>query len=312
MLLTVLPLLLASTSASTCIDDPSSADCKHYRYNATSDLSMVCSMMPTMSGCSVMHQCTLGGAQGAACDDFSLLHSMCASMPKMMGCHAAVSLCKNGSVVEACFDDPASLRRMPTASAALSADRQICEAMPSMAACSTCGSSPGACHDPLLTLGELCTAMPMDGCGVWQTWCQAPGSEHDLPAYCGGTKHRGGIPLMRMYFHTGIEEYILLKAWVPTSQPTYILAVLLVLLAGIFSGWLRGLRMIFEAQEHMIVAKIGHGSTKAAGHTVLYTNAVRAILTFFSSGADYLLMLLAMTYVPPLANTLPPLPLGHS
>ena len=286
----LLSLLLPFSSAS-CIDDPTPPSCRTYHYpNASSDLSMVCGMMPSMAGCSVRKQCSLGGAVGAACDGFSLLTATCHSMPMMMGCHAATSLCQNGTSVEACADEPPSLKRMPSASDAKKAAIKVCDMMPKMSACTSC-ASPDACPDPLLSLGKLCREMPgMAPCAAWESWCRAPGSEHDLPAYCKGAPHNpngpGDVP-MRMYFHTGWTDYILLESWVPQSAGSYAASLLAVCLAAVVSAWLRALRNVFECHAY---------AKKAKRRTLLTANLARAGLVMLSSALDYLLMLVAMTF----------------
>ena len=247
-------------------------------------------MMASMPGCSVRRQCDLGGALGAACDDFSLLVHVCTQMPSMASCAAVSSLCAKGSAVEACSNVPASLKRMLTASDARSAALAVCEAMPSMSACGTCRSGSGACPDPLLSVSKLCRAMPsMDSCAPWEAWCLAPGSEHDLPAYCGGVPHDGGGVPMRMYFHLDWRDYILFKGWTPHDAETYVLALAAVALSAVGSAWLRAVRVVFECSQ----AGAPGGGRR---HRIFRANAARALLVTVSSGLDYLLMLVAMTY----------------
>merc|ERR1719231_855147 len=87
----------------------------------------------------------------------------------------------------------------------------------SMTGCDTC--TKNECTDPLMTLSTVCLSMYMDGCADWDAMCKA--NEGKLGSVC-GTGSDGPVPSMIMYFHTGINEYILFKSWVPTNQGQYI------------------------------------------------------------------------------------------
>ena len=139
-----------------------------------------------------------------------------------------------------------------------------------MSACTSC-ASPDACPDPLLSLGKLCREMPgMAPCAAWGSWCRAPGSEHDLPAFCKGAPHNpngpGDVP-MRMYFHTGWTDYILLESWVPQSAGSYAASLLAVCLAAVVSAWLRAAQRLRvpRVRQEGEAAYAAHGEPRPRG-----------------------------------------------
>lgn len=281
------------TLAASCLDDPFNVVCHSYVYpNATVDLHKVCDAMPSMAACSIQQQCTTGGALGAPCDAFSLLVHACAAMPMMDGCHAATALCPNGTAVDACMDVPGDLKKMPSGTAAQTAARSACAAMPMMPACAQCGTGPGECPNPLLALSRVCGGgmSSMSECTSWLLWCHVPGATHDLPAFCGDVPSGADPVPMRMYFHTGIRDYVLFHSWVPSTLTAYILAIAATALGGVVSAWLRAVRVVYEA----------HAWARASGgweHApLLRRNTGRALIVVISSAVDYLLMLIAMTF----------------
>lgn len=286
--------LASTTERSTCFDDPSSPRCASYEYkNASTDLSAICTTMASMSACSVHAQCPSGGARGETCDEFGLLHSACNEMPGMPRCAPVSKLCANGTAVRMC-SSPADIAEMPTTSEARAAALNVCASMPTMEACSSCTSSPTLrCPDPLLSVSRLCAAMPgMAACARWEAWCRLPGATASLPAFCAGVPAQGGDGVqMRMYFHTGWQDYILFQNWVPKSLSAYVLACLGVLSAGVSSAALRGVRLIFEAHSLSAPRTHDHGWAH-----ILRANAARAGLVTISTALDYALMLVAMTF----------------
>lgn len=278
----------------SCVQNPAQPSCAKYHYpNASTDLQAICGMgaMSAMSGCSVHKRCSLGGADGAVCGDFSLLLRVCDQMV-MTPCTNAMSLCGKGSAVEACHAVPQALTRMPTEQQANAAALKACAQMPSMSACSACtGATAAQCPDPLLSLSKLCQAMPaMDECMGWGAWCALPKSAEELPAYCAGAPPPGGggVP-MRMYFHLDWRDYILFQSWVPDSARSYFVSIVAVMAGGVTSAWLRGVRAVLERHLARAAGKVGRNWT-------LRDNACRAAVVALSTTLDYALMLVAMTY----------------
>ena len=67
-------------AGTSCVQNPAQPSCAKYHYpNASTDLQALGGMgaMSAMSGCSVRKRCSLGGADGAVCGDFSLLLHVC-------------------------------------------------------------------------------------------------------------------------------------------------------------------------------------------------------------------------------------------
>jgi len=67
----------------------------------------------------------------------------------------------------------------------------------------------------------MCLQMPsMSQCSMWESLCQ----EVPMWPICQtGTSNDESmvVPIMRMYFHTGIVEYVLFQGWVPTNAASY-------------------------------------------------------------------------------------------
>jgi copper transporter 1 len=91
-------------------------------------------------------------------------------------------------------------------------------------------------------------------------------------------------PEMRMYFHTGWEDYVLFHGWVPRSQASYTLACLSIIVAAAASMALRGARTVYEAREYR------------RSSPTYRANARRAAFVVVGTTLDYSLMLVAMTF----------------
>lgn len=124
----------------------------------------------------------------------------------------------------------------------------------SMVGCTSCTGTGSLCPDPLASAQRLCLGMDsMQLCDNFDAMCAAAGA--DLSYFC--TREGASYdPPMRMYFHTGIDDMILFRGWVPSSTGNYIASILVVLLAGIFVSALRSYRACNEAyfriRENMV------------------------------------------------------------
>ena len=96
---------------------------------------------------------------------------------------------------------------------------------------------------------------------------------------------------MRMYFHLEYDDVILFKTWLPESATAYACALMVTFLLAVVSAWLRALRVLHEARPPRQAA-----SAPPRIRDVLRGNAGRAALVVAGSSADYLLMLVAMTF----------------
>ena len=86
--------------------------------------------------------------------------------------------------------------------------------------------------DLLATYSKLCKAMPdMSQCAAWKTMCvNIP--DWNICSYSGADSP----PEMRMYFHTGILDYILFKEWVPRTIGIYFVNLIINLKLGSYVG----------------------------------------------------------------------------
>ena len=299
----------------SCVATPWLPSCASYMYpNATSDVAALCMMMPRMSGCSVRRQCaaSVRGAAGKPCADFSLLGDVCVEMGGMDKCANYDKLCAANSTVAECSANP-PIAHLPTTKNAEAGAKAICKMMPGMSACSQCGAS--SCDDPLLALGALCQSMPsMAGCKTsgWEAMCAADDAGAALPAYCGSAGGGDDPPEMRMYFHTGLVDYVLWESAVPRTPAAYALACAAIVVAGVVAVMLRGARTLVE--QRWVRAAATGGATAPADGALYYSggggggadkggvpslarrNAARAGLVAASTTLEYALMLVAMTF----------------
>ncbi|KAI9103747.1 Ctr copper transporter family-domain-containing protein [Phlyctochytrium arcticum] len=258
LLLSALLGTVAITAQTTpaCPTTPSDPACASFRMtdpDATSSLNSLCTQMEGMPGCTVRITCTSNAASipdGAShyCTPFSLLANICSvDMPNMGDCKNYVAQCGNSTTPASqvlnpqCSDAKAStpLPNLPTSKQATQQIKSICTemAMPGCEACSI--ASPGSTYaqcDLLGTYSLLCKAMPdMKQCSDWKTMCA---SSPNLP-YCSSSG--GGStdpPIMKMFFHTGLTDYVLFETWVPRTPAQYAGTWIAIFVFGIlYEGW---------------------------------------------------------------------------
>ncbi|KAJ3035191.1 hypothetical protein HDV00_004260 [Rhizophlyctis rosea] len=215
--------------------------------NSTTSLTNLCQQMPGMPGCTIRTSCSSPSSTipSEYCTPFSLLSNICSlDMPRMSDCAAYTSTCAN-STTRCTGPSLSPLPSLPTSAQTTASISSICTEM-SMDGCSTCSIRPNATYaqcDLLSTYAQLCKAMPnMRQCSYWQSMCDATPS---LP-YC--TASTASDPVeMRMYFHTGIRDYILFKEWVPNTSGQYVAAIMCSILLG----------MVYEAFQvaHLTVER---------------------------------------------------------
>lgn len=194
--------------------------------------------------------------------------------------------------------------------------------MPSMSGCATCAipsaSSSYANCDLISTYSSLCLQMPyMDQCQAYKSMCaQTPSL-----SWCSSSSPLASAPEMQMFFHTGIQDYILFQSWVPRSVGQYISACIgLLLLALTYealqtyvlileAGWrkdsirskqidLTGSSFGFSAKEVDVgtIRSISHFAGLSNGLSGFRIALSRGGLRFISASLGYLLMLVAMTF----------------
>jgi hypothetical protein len=95
----------------------------------------------------------------------------------------------------------------------------------------------------------------MSDCDRWWEMCE--NKPLGLVPFCGealsGTSEEAQamgdgmcFGAMRMYFHTGGNDFVLFKEWVPCSDAQQAITIIAILTAGIFNGFLKALRARIE------------------------------------------------------------------
>ncbi|EGC38675.1 hypothetical protein DICPUDRAFT_17426, partial [Dictyostelium purpureum] len=210
-----------------CVTDPAAPECANYVYpaaNATADIKNLCTMMSYMPVCTVQASCDSAKLSTGICQPFSILADSCThDMPGMGGCKNFVSLCNTtGSVVNQCKDVD-MIDNLPTTMATYGLIKDICTEM-AMDGCENCvgtGKTMKTCGDLLTVYSDLCMQMPdMSQCKAWQSMCLSTGNlaQSDLNGVFCEKSNSNASPIMKMFFHTGIIEYVLFKSWVPRTN----------------------------------------------------------------------------------------------
>lgn len=149
----------------------------------------------------------------------------------------------------------------PQTADAISAMQALCAQMPSMQWCSECTSAndPATnCKDALSSVSSICLDHYMEDCSPWYSMCKSEPA--GLDPFCGAS---GARPVddnsnvcygqMKMYFHGGMTDYVLFDSWVPCSSGRYAGTLIAILLGGIVSGLLKGVRARLEQRWLMLI-----------------------------------------------------------
>ena len=175
----------------------------------------------------------------------------------MGGCTNYTALCAPAdSVVMQCDDFP-PLPGLPTTAEVQGAISGICNSH-NMEGCDTCTIDPGC--DLMAVYSSLCLVMPdMAECASWKTMCETVPS---WTAWCPASDPTAGqAPIMKMYFHTGIVDYVLFQGWVPRTNGQYIATLLAIIVIGIVLEGLRTLRHYCECRWAVLPLLTGGSST---------------------------------------------------
>jgi len=161
-------------------------------------------------------------------------------------CNNYGSMCLNKTVIAECNT---SILQLPMPNVIQQDIKSICGMM-NMEACAQCNDQFSNC-DIIQVYSSLCMQMPdMAACSDWNALCkQVPG----WPICPGGSGQ--SEPIMRMYFHTGLEDYVLVKQWVPRTYAQYLLTALFIVCLGIFYEALKMLRDYFEMRWRIRLIK---------------------------------------------------------
>ncbi|EGG19017.1 hypothetical protein DFA_02260 [Cavenderia fasciculata] len=300
-----------------CVTTPSDSSCVNYQYpiqNITQDIGSLCGQMKFMALCDIQQQCQTIDSQSGVCNPFSILADGCqADMPKMGGCSNYNSLCGNGSVVQQCTKYQ-MIPSLPQTKQLSQYVYSICTSM-NMDACSQCTIPPTYSMlqcDVMNVYTQLCQQMPdMTECASWKSMCE-PGTLLQTSSlntvYC-ELPVGEQIPLMRMFFHTGILDYILFETWVPRTRNQFIGYWFLIFFAAIIFECEKTLRSIlekrWEAEKQLArdldinsnESLVSKGIFKGTYPTFnLKVDLLRGFLHGFELTLSYLLMLVAMTF----------------
>lgn len=284
-----------------CLKDPTDKNCSTFVYKEDliqADINRLCKQMDYMPGCSINSLCNSNKALANEpyCNSFSILADVCKTdMPGMGGCENYVSLCNNkNSLVPQCkINQPIS--NLPSTDLVNKQVKSICNEM-AMDGCEKCSfkTSYGKC-DLLAVYSQLCQAMPeMSQCGEWKTMCPGSASEkpeNNLP-YCQMNGNGDTPPQMRMYFHTGLSDYVLFKEWVPRNGGQYAGTFIAIIVMGLIYEFLLTVRNKLE---------LGWGEEsidqfKSYSARQFQIDSYRAAFQFVESSIAYLLMLVSMTF----------------
>eukprot|EP01087_Luapelamoeba_hula_P014606 TRINITY_DN4314_c0_g1_i1.p1 TRINITY_DN4314_c0_g1~~TRINITY_DN4314_c0_g1_i1.p1 ORF type:complete len:396 (-),score=39.61 TRINITY_DN4314_c0_g1_i1:106-1293(-) len=303
-----------------CLKNNTNPQCVNYRLPQTAAiLHALCARMPHMAACTMANLCDhdshLLHSNNVYCTRFSLIKDVCVQMPGMGNCSQFNALCSPGSVVNECKTKMIVLPSEMQLSTLISG---ICTDM-AMDDCTTCGLSDKRQDvldcDLLTVYSKLCQSMPdMSQCGTWSALCDKLGDDWPI---CGGGGDGDSAPIMRMYFHNSLEDYVLFKSWVPRNYLEYFATLIVIMLAGIFYEGLKTARIIFEERfqlpkpgadhggmPHNIHVQDGHHAhlQEIGGWTFTWVpfrwhvDITRAVFSFSEVGLGLILMLVAMTF----------------
>jgi len=277
-----------AVSNDTCVVQPQLEMCQNYELpdeEVESNIDLLCTSMPEMPGCTVDNICKSSKySNDIYCVPFSVYKDLCLDMPMMNGCQDYKSMCNVSSVVLEC-----STPALPLPSTMDIEDliTSMCNQMP-MEGCNECTSSLSDC-DLLTTYSDLCMSMPsMSECTDWKTYCELI---PDWPI-CSASAAGNADPIMRMYFHTGFEDYVLFKDWVPRNRAQYVGTWFAVCLAGIVFEALRWCRHLCEVEWK----KYSHIDKNKWVPFDWRVDVPRAAMRFVEVVLSYSLMLVAMTF----------------
>jgi copper transporter 1 len=261
--------------------------------------------MPYMPGCSINDSCKKKSPSDSKyCEPFSILADVCQKdMPKMDDCEHYVSMCSNGTTaVEQCKTAQA-IPTLPTTEEAAGLVMSICKEMP-MEGCELCQTKPGETYpncDIMKVYGKLCKAMPdMSQCPTWKTMCKDDLKGWGDYCYVEGDSSEvdDSPPVMQMFFHQTIKDYVLFKFWVPYTLTQYILTCLAVFLLSIVHEFMGAYREMFETRwrKEYGAKDCCSLSDMTQAPFILSLSLKRGVYHFFEMTLGYALMLIAMTF----------------
>ncbi|GBG24502.1 Protein P80 [Hondaea fermentalgiana] len=285
------------------------------------------------SGCWFLEECKNAKTKKNFCGTEAVAGTVCGAKDTKPAvdargdtfCHDYNKLCiENGKTLKKCYmHEP--LLGLPSRYEAEAAIKDMCATM-HMPGCSC--DHDGSCPHPIERYANLCAHMSMPQCKMVEDTCKTLSKrrfDEDAQYFMETLKcpqRMDMIPEMKMYFHWGIHEYIIFEWLVPRTIIEYFAACATIVMAGIFSTLLKGLRhrrqQLWNASPlamHRSDPNCGLGFSGAlsalasiafdnsvevlpsgtAGR-LLARNVTRAGFTCVITVIDYGLMLLAMTF----------------
>ncbi|KAI9204065.1 Ctr copper transporter family-domain-containing protein [Polychytrium aggregatum] len=228
--------------------------------NVTAALQDLCTQMPGMPGCSLRSTCQSASATipSPYCTPQSLLTDICVvdGMSGMTSCSGYSSICPSQT------GNCAQLPGIPTSKTLATQIQSICTQM-TMDGCEKCPKLQNPATKPvyddcdmLSVYSMLCQAMPnMAQCSTYAAYC-ADSSPLSASPYCPASPQTSA-PVMKMYFHTGLLDYVLFESWVPRTTAQFVGYWFFGFLLGVLFEFLQGYHQILEAQwtEQMRIAR---------------------------------------------------------
>jgi copper transporter 1 len=146
--------------------------------------------------------------------------------------------------------------------------------------------------------------MEMSECASFNQMCSSWNSFGNAEFYCGGsTANENVIPMMKMYFHSGIVDYVLFQGWVPTKGWQYGLTWTFIAILGIGAVAGRASLAIWEKSKEAKAAAQDQDTKKKSWKDHLLPNfgqfqmnLIRASFLFPILVVEFCLMLVAMTF----------------
>ncbi|KAJ3171741.1 hypothetical protein HK101_011244 [Irineochytrium annulatum] len=268
------------------------------------------------------------------CTSSSIVADICKASDLSTLPSSVTTFCATYNVPETCVIDAGNCTALPNLPAATStfADvKDICGMM-STTGCSDCsgaaianvGMSGMKQCDLLSVYMNLCMMMPtstLSICGgKGASLISSAPTSTPTSSSLDDTITSSNVPMMQMYFHTGITDYILSSSWVPQTNAQYAGAwIFCYVLAVSYEAWLTFtawaltrtagkavVRPARRAEKQGVDASADPGSNAILGDgaatgsvsrgTLVGVAVVRGLMRTVSAIIAYLLMLIVMSY----------------
>jgi len=272
-----------------CLSTPWDPSCKDFTLSDSDSnkfINYMCIDM-YMAGCTIRNICNDAKYQNlypSFCNPFSIYKEMCLDMPRMNDCDTFLKMCPSNTSITQC--NITTLPNLLSTRTYNDLIKSICTTM-DMDGCSDCLNK--SC-DKLTVFSNLCLQMDMKQCSSWHGLCS------NVPKWPICSEGNSLIPSMKMYFHTGINEYFFLQQWVPQNDGQYVLALILTFIASVGYEFLKLWRNRIgkNYQREKSFSPINEHPNARAGKIsyVLKSSTVY----FVEITVGFLVMLLIMTY----------------